>query len=334
VKAAAFDVPVAIFAFNRPKLTRRVFDAVAERRPKRLFLVADGPRPDRSEDNVPCEEVRKILMDVSWPCEVATNFSDRNLGCGRRISSGINWLFKHVDAAILIEDDCLPAPSFFDFCSTVLSRFANDSRIGLVSGSNFTWRHFQPSASYYFSRYTHIWGWATWRRSWAHYDFGLRSLSLAREHRLLEEVFDDPQLADFWYTIFEAVKSGRIDTWDYQLFYASVINSWLNVIPAVNLVTNIGIGPDATHTKSSTGIDSQAPGDLQFPLRHPDFMTRCRTADEITERDAYGIRRGKDRSSSQQSADQPRPTARSFAQRELARVVSMMRTLAPPRRGS
>ena len=240
MKAAAFDVPVAIFAFNRPKLTRRVFDAVAERRPKRLFLVADGPRPDRSEDNVPCEEVRKILMDVSWPCEVATNFSDGNLGCGRRISSGINWLFKHVDAAILIEDDCLPAPSFFDFCSTVLSRFANDSRIGLVSGSNFTWRHFQPSASYYFSRYTHIWGWATWRRSWAHYDFGLRSLSLAREHRLLEEVFDDPQLADFWYTIFEAVKSGRIDTWDYQLFYASVINSWLNVIPAVNLVTKSG----------------------------------------------------------------------------------------------
>ncbi len=114
MKAAAFDVPVAIFAFNRPNLTRRVFDAVAERRPKRLFLVADGPRPDRSEDNVPCEEVRKILMDVSWPCEVATNFSDGNLGCGRRISSGINWLFKHVDAAILIEDDCLPAPSFFD----------------------------------------------------------------------------------------------------------------------------------------------------------------------------------------------------------------------------
>jgi hypothetical protein len=333
VKAAAFEVPVAIFAFNRPKLTRRIFAAVAERRPKRLFLVADGPRTESPEDNAACDEVRKILLEVSWPCEVATNFSDRNLGCGRRMSSGINWLFEHVDAAILIEDDCLPAPPFFDFCGAMLSRFANDQRIGLVSGSNFTWRHFQPSASYYFSRYTHIWGWATWRRSWARYDFELRSLSLAREHRLLEEVFGDRQLADFWYAIFEAVKSDRIDTWDYQLFFASVINSWLNVIPAVNLVTNIGTGPDATHTKSSTGLDSQAPGDLQFPLRHPDFITRCRTADEITERDAYGIRREKDGSSPPRSADQRRPTARSFAQREFARVFSMMRTLTASRRG-
>ena len=332
MKAAAFDVPVAIFAFNRPKLTRRIFATVAERRPKRLFLVADGPRAEWPEDNAACDEVRKILMEVGWPCEVATNFSDRNLGCGRRMSSGIDWLFKHVDAAILIEDDCIPAPPFFDFCSAMLSRFANDSRIGMVSGSNFTWRHFQPSASYYFSRYTHIWGWATWRRSWARYDFELRSLSLAREQRLLEEVFGDRQLADFWYAIFEAVKSDRIDTWDYQLFYASVINSWLNVIPAVNLVTNIGTGPEATHTKSSTGIDSQAPGNLQFPLRHPDFITRCKTADEITERDAYGIRRGKNSSSSPQSADRRWPTARSFAQREFARVVSMMRALAPSRR--
>jgi hypothetical protein len=333
VKAAAVDVPVAIFAFKRPRLTRQVFDAVAERRPKRLFLVADGPRADCPQDGTPCAEVRKILTDVTWPCEVATNFSDRNLGCGRRMSSGISWLFKHVDAAILIEDDCLPAPPFFEFCSAVLSRFANDSRIGLVSGSNFTSRHFQPSASYYFSRYTHIWGWATWRRSWAHYDFGLRSLPLAREHRLLEEVFDDPQLADFWYATFEAVKSGRIDTWDYQLFYASIINSWLNVIPAVNLVTNIGIGPDATHTKSSTGIDSQAPGDWQFPLRHPDFMARCRTADEITEGEAYGIRRRKEGSPSPRSTGQPRPTLRSIAQRQLARLSAMMRTLGPPRRG-
>lgn len=333
MRTAAFDVPVAIFAFNRPRLTRRVFEAVAERRPKRLFLVADGPRPDCPEDNARCDEVRKILTEVRWPCEVATNFSSGNLGCGRRMSSGITWLFEHVDAAILIEDDCLPAPPFFDFCSAMLSRFANDSRIGMVSGTNYTWRRFQPSASYYFSRYTHIWGWATWRRSWAKYDFGLHSLPLAREQRLLEEVFGDPQLADFWYAIFEAVKSGRIDTWDYQLVYASIINSWLNVIPAVSLVTNIGFGPDATHTKSSTGIDNQAPGDLRFPLQHPDFVTRCRTADEITEREAYGIDRAKVMSPSLQSAAETRPSTRSLAQRKLARVVSRMRAFAPPRRG-
>jgi len=328
VTLAALDVPVAIFAFNRPRLTRRVFDAIAERRPKRLFLVADGPRPDSPQDDTACREVRKILADVTWPCEVATNFSDCNLGCGRRMSSGITWLFEHVDAAILIEDDCLPAPVFFDFCSAMLSRFANDSRIGMVSGTNYTWRHFQPSASYYFSRYTHIWGWATWRRSWAQYDFGLRSLPLAREHRLLEEVFDDREAADFWYVIFEAIRSGRIDTWDYQLVYASLVNSWLNVIPAVNLVTNIGFGPDATHTKSPTGFDNQPPGDLRFPLRHPDFAIRCRTADEITEREEYRVDRAKDRSPAPPSASQARPTARASARRELARALSRLRMFA------
>jgi hypothetical protein len=328
VTLAALDVPVAIFAFNRPRLTRRVFDAIAERRPKRLFLVADGPRPDSPQDDTACREVRKILADVTWPCEVATNFSDCNLGCGRRMSSGITWLFEHVDAAILIEDDCLPAPVFFDFCSAMLSRFANDSRIGMISGTNYTWRRFQPSASYYFSRYTHIWGWATWRRSWAKYDFGLQSLPLAREHRQLEEVFGDPVLADFWYAIFEAVRSGRIDTWDYQLVYASLVNSWLNVIPAVNLVTNIGFGPDATHTKSPSGFDNQPPGDLQFPLRHPDFAIRSRTADEITEREEYRVDRATDRSPGPQSPNRSWPTARAFARRELDRAISRLRVFA------
>jgi hypothetical protein len=333
VKVAALDLPVAIFAFNRPRLTSRVFDAIAEARPKRLFLIADGPRPDRPQDGDACTEVRKILTDVTWPCEVATNFSDRNLGCGRRMSSGITWLFEHVDAAILIEDDCVPAPTFFDFCIAMLSRFANDSRIGMISGTNYTWRCFQPSASYYFSRYTHIWGWATWRRSWAKYDFGLHSLPLAREHRQLEEVFGDPELADFWYAIFEAVRSGSIDTWDYQLVYASLINSWLNIIPAVNLVTNIGFGPDATHTKSPSGFDNQPPGDLQFPLRHPDFAIRCRTADEITERDEYRVTRAKDRSPVPQSASRTGLTARAFAGRQLAGAISRIRMFAPSHKG-
>jgi hypothetical protein len=331
MKDAALDVPVAIFAFNRPTLTRRVFDAIAERRPKQLFLVADGPRPDRPQESAACAEVRKILTDVTWPCEVATNFSDRNLGCGRRMSSGITWLFEHVDAAILLEDDCVPAPMFFDFCVAMLSRFANDSRIGMISGTNYTWRRFQPPASYYFSRYTHIWGWATWRRSWAQYDFGLHSLPLAREGQQLEEVFGDPELADFWYAIFEAVRSGSIDTWDYQLVYASLINSWLNIIPAVNLVTNIGFGPDATHTKSPSGFDNEPPGDLRFPLRHPDFAIRSRTADEITERDEYRVARSKDRSAAPQSASRAGQTARAFARRQLARAVSRIRMFAPSR---
>jgi len=150
---------------------------------------------------------------------------------------------------------------------------------------------------------------------------------------VLEEIFDDPGLADFWYAIFEAVRSGGIDTWDYQLVYASLINSWLNVIPAVNLVTNIGFGPDATHTKSPTGFDNQPPGDLRYPLQHPDFAIRCQTADEITEREEYGVARAKDKSPGPQSASRARPTARAFSRRQLARAISRIRMFAPSRKG-
>jgi hypothetical protein len=285
----SFEVPVALFGFNRPEVTRRVFASIAAMRPRRLFLIADGPRADRPQEEAACAEVRKIMTAVDWPCEVATNFSKHNLGCGRRMSSGINWLFDNVDAAILLEDDCLPGVSFFDFCRSMLERYANDTRIGVISGTNYTNRWAQLPPSYYFSRYTHVWGWATWRRSWALYDFDLTELGAARASRVLETVLEHEALARFWYEIFDRVKSGAVDTWDYQLCFTGFVNSWLNIIPSTNLISNIGIGPEATHTTSSNGFENLPIGTLQLPLQHPQFKIRCRLNDDLTERHAYGF---------------------------------------------
>jgi hypothetical protein len=284
-----FDVPVALFGFNRPDLTRRVFDAIADVRPRRLFVIADGPRADRPGDEAACAEVRKIMTSVDWPCDVVTNFSPRNLGCGRRMSSGIDWLFNHVEAAVLLEDDCLPGPTFFEFCRAMLDRYANDSRIGVISGTNYITRWARLPGSYYFSRYTHVWGWASWRRSWAQYDFALTKLPAAHEAKVLETVLEHEALARFWYKIFDGVRSGAVDTWDYQLCFASFANSWLNIIPTANLVSNIGIGPHATHTKTTNGFENLPIEPLDFPLQHPEFITRCRINDELTERHAYGF---------------------------------------------
>jgi hypothetical protein len=282
-------VPVAFFGFNRPAVTRQVFNAIAASRPRRLFVIADGPRSDHPEDEAACAEVRRIMTSVDWPCEVATNFSARNLGCGRRMSSGIDWVFSHVEAAILLEDDCLPGADFFEFSRAMLDRYANDTRIGMICGTNCTTRWARFPGSYFFSRYLHLWGWATWRRSWELYDFHMTKLAASREAKVLETVLGYEECAHFWYEVLDQVRAGVIDTWDYQVFFAGLTNSWLNIIPTANLVSNIGYGPGATHTINPNGLENLPIEPLRLPLEHPEFITRCRINDDLAERYAYGF---------------------------------------------
>jgi hypothetical protein len=282
--ARGFEVPIALFAFNRPDVTRRMFEAIARARPNRLFLIADGPRTDRPGEAEACAEVRQIISAVNWTCDVATNFSPRNMGCGLRMSSGIDWVFKNVDEAILIEDDCVPTPQFFEFCRSMLERYRHDTRIGMISGTNCMSHRADFPGSYFFSRYPQIWGWATWRRSWAFYDHSMTKLEVAKEKRLIESVTEDESLARFWYSVFENVQSGRIDTWDYQLFFASFCNSWLNIIPSKNLVTNIGDGLHATHRKDDSEFTNLPLAKLALPWEQPEFLVRCKKHDEFYER--------------------------------------------------
>src|SRR5512139_3287315 len=162
--------PVAFIIFNRPDTAERVFAEIAKARPPKLLVVADGPRANRSGEAEKCAATRAIIDRVDWDCEVLTNFSDTNLGCKNRVSSGIDWVFEQVPEAIILEDDCLPHPTFFRFCEELLERYRDDERIGMISGDNFQLGQKRTDASYYFSRYNHIWGWASWRRAWRHYD--------------------------------------------------------------------------------------------------------------------------------------------------------------------
>ncbi len=162
--------PVAFLVFNRPETTRKVFAEIARTRPPKLLVVADGPRRDQPGESDRCAEVRRIIEGVDWDCEVLTNYAEENMGCERRVSSGIDWVFANVDEAIFLEDDCLPHPSFFRFCDEMLKRFRNNDKIMTICGDNFQFGSRPSSFSYYFSRYCHIWGWASWRRAWNFYD--------------------------------------------------------------------------------------------------------------------------------------------------------------------
>jgi hypothetical protein len=276
----ALHTPVAFFVFKRPDTTRRVFDAISRARPAKLLLIADGPRPDRESEIEACRQVRDIVARIDWPCEVSRNFSESNLGCGERMISGLNWVFSQVEDAIILEDDCLPDSSFFPYCQELLERYRGDSRIAYISGSNMVEKHTKISDSYYYSQIGGIWGWATWRAEWNRYDRHLSDWPKLREEKKLAEIFDRPEFVQFWTNIFSLMyaKIGA-DTWDYQWFYTGLKNNSLTIVPRVNLVSNIGFGPGATHTFEADPRCMGPAHSMEFPLRHPSNFIPSRGLD-------------------------------------------------------
>lgn len=279
------QTPVALFLFNRPELTARVFAAIRQARPARLLLVADGPRPDRPGEAERCAAARAAVAQVDWPCQVATAFAETNLGCRARLASGISWVFDTVPEAIILEDDCLPHPDFFPFCAELLERYRGDERVMHIGGANFQGGRRHGAASYYFSRYAHVWGWASWRRAWRHYDLQMAGWPAAG--RQILRSYEHPGERRYWRHAWDEAAGGRIDTWDYQWVYACAARGGLAVIPNVNLVSNLGFGVDATHTLAASRLANLPVEGLQWPLRHPAVVERCGAADAIMREVAY-----------------------------------------------
>jgi hypothetical protein len=281
-EAPECKTPIVFIVFNRPDHTEAVFRRIAQVRPARLLIVADGPRADRLGEAALCGRVRRIAAQVGWPCEVVTNFSDANMGCRRRLISGLNWAFEQVEEAIILEDDIVPDVTFFRFCEEMLARFRDDSRISMITGFNIVQDHLDMQWSYFYSQLTHIWGWATWRRSWARYDEHLSEWPAIRAAGLMRELFERPEQRRFWTTIFDKMHEGTgPDTWDYQWAYTNLIHHALAVTPRVNLIENIGFGAEATHTRRAEDAPAVPARAMSFPLLHPPAMVPLRRMDEL-----------------------------------------------------
>ena len=263
------DVPLLMIAFNRPEKTQRVFEAVRAVAPRRLYLAADGPRVDVPSDVDRCERTRRVLDDVTWPCQVRRLYQPENLGCKRGVESAIDWFLAHEDGGIILEDDCLPTADFFSFCAELLERYRNTPEVMMIGGHNPLGRWDAAEGSYLFSRTAPIWGWATWRRAWDQYDPAMtrwgepeaRSLVRSRmprtEYRITSQRFD-------------SVYEGRRDTWDYGWALAILISGGVSVMPSRNLIANIGFDSEATHTRRPSRHDSAVPTHpIERPLWHP-----------------------------------------------------------------
>jgi hypothetical protein len=274
--------PVAFIIFNRPENTERVFAEIAKAKPPKLLVVADGPRVNQKDDVEKVAATRTIIKNVNWDCEVLTNFSDVNLGCKIRVSSGINWVFEHVEEAIILEDDCLPNASFFQYCQEMLVRYRLDRRIGMVSGNNFQFGHREIKNSYYFSKYCHIWGWASWRDRWAgSYDVRMSKWKTICDEYQLVDLVGDEREAKYWGKIFDRVYRGKVDTWDYQWVFANWVEGRISIMPSLNLISNIGFDANATHTTGVSDVANLPTFELEFPLKHPVGVFRNIKADRI-----------------------------------------------------
>ncbi|MFM2274589.1 MAG: hypothetical protein RL211_461 [Pseudomonadota bacterium] len=274
--------PVAFIIFNRPDTTERVFAEIARARPPKLLVVGDGPRANREGEAEKVAAARAIIKRVDWPCEVLTNYSDANLGCKVRVSSGLDWVFEQVPEAIILEDDCLPHPTFFRFCEEMLDRYRDDERIGMISGDNFQFGHTINDDSYYFSNLNHIWGWASWCSRWQHdYDVRMESWPKVRDEGRVLDWATDKSERDSLMDIFDRVYRGVIDTWDYQWSFASRLNGRMSVMPNVNLISNIGFGVEATHTTGESEFSNIPVVPIKFPLKHPAMFFASRVLDDI-----------------------------------------------------
>lgn len=275
---------MAFIIFNRPEQAARVFDAIAQARPKVLLVIGDGPRPNVLGEAEKVAKCRELLKGINWPCEVATNFSETNLGCRNRVSTGLDWVFSRVEEAIILEDDCLPSQDFFNFTNEMLERFRDDERVGSISGSSPRLKIDNKRESYYFSSFPAIWGWATWARVWKKYDASIPNWPDKKVSGLVHDVLGTKSAIGFWKQSLDDVQAGRIDTWDYQLSFLHWTEEYLSVIPHRNLVTNIGFGPGATHTLCTSSPWANVKTEtLDFPLLHPVTIKRDSRRDQEAE---------------------------------------------------
>ncbi len=294
-KYQQFDTPILLLTFNRPNSTKKVFEEIEKIKPKKLYIAYDGPRQHNERDKFKCMQVRNITKTVNWNCEVKTLFRTRNLGGPIANSSAITWFFENEKEGIILEDDCLPNESFFYFCKELLEKYKDNEKIMSISGNNFQFGKKRGDADYYFSIYNHCWGWATWRRAWQYWnkEFSKNFINF-KKNKTIEKITKNRATQKYWMNIFQSIYENKKNNWDYIWTFSCWTRGGITCLPNVNLVSNIGFGPDAQHTTNKNDKMSNMPTNkMQFPLIHPEIIRVNKKADDYTSKNIFKTQRNK-----------------------------------------
>lgn len=265
------QVPVLFILYNRLEPAKQAFSQIRKVRPKKLYIACDGSKKDKPGDGEKVEAVRQwILSAIDWECQVNTRFAEENQGCKHGPVNAINWVFETEEEAIILEDDIVAEESFFMFCQTMLEMYRNDTKIMLVSGNKAVW-DYPIEEDYFFTAYTQIWGWATWRRAWSFYDIEAKQWPYYKSIHLLADVYGKNTAICYTENI-DRIYSGDLDAWDYLWTLAVAANSGLGILPKYNLIQNVGYGEDSTHTSGKAPDFHINP--MAFPIKPVDHVAR------------------------------------------------------------
>ena len=276
--------PVLFIVYNRPDLAEQSFASIKKVKPPKLFFAADGPNPALKDDQALCQACRDFANHVDWDCEVQTLFRDDNLGCRRSMSSAITWFFSHVEEGIIVEDDCVAAPSFFTYCAELLDRYRDEEAVMAICGENgyLDETDYTPSSSYTFSTIPFFWGWATWRQAWEAYDDTMSAWQTKQAAEQTLSVFTTEHDAAYWAKEFDMAASETLDTWGYRWVLSCIAKGGLVAVPYNNLCSNVGFDQRATHTTDPDSKEhSRSVKAIDFPLEHPAQVTRDIEAEQL-----------------------------------------------------
>lgn len=276
------QTPVLFLVFNRPENTRQTFRRIREAKPSKLWIHADGPRPNRPGEAQKCAAVRTIFDEIDWPCEVVRIFRDENRGVKKGISNALNQFFSIEKWGIILEDDCLADPSFFPFCEELLLKYEADERVMHISGHNWILpSNRSVSPSYVFTNYAIVSAWASWSRAWKHLDLDMKGLNEFKKSGRFDTFLPNPLSRRYLLKKFEAVQTGLIDSWAFPWFFTVARMGGLGILPIENLVENIGISQaDATNTTGGNDPRTLKAMPMRFPLHHPEKMERSSKFDQ------------------------------------------------------
>lgn len=278
------ELPVLIICFNRTQYIQQQIEAIRKVRPTKIYIFCDGAREDVQSELEKVTKVRsEYLSLIDWPCEIKTNFSEKNLGCSLGPISAMRWFFNFEKEGIILEDDIIPHPVFFKFCAELLPKYRYNNKIISISGCNLGFRG--EANSYLFSPIMNMWGWATWADRFNAIDFSMIAWTKKATpycflySRLKTHLFDfDLNWWHYWKIRFDkTIRSEKITWWDYQFIFHQLNNRQKTIFPSQNLIRNLGFEEDATHTSQKENPASRISlGNMAFPLKAPKKMNSHR----------------------------------------------------------
>lgn len=272
-----FETAVLLLVFNRLDTTKLVFETIKQVKPPKLYIASDGARQNNDSEKQLVQEIRDWLVgQIDWKCEVKTLFREQNLGLKIAVSSAIDWFFENEEMGIIMEDDCLPSQSFFWFCQELLIKYKNDLRIWHISGNVVKTEHIHHNENSYFfgGIYGYIWGWATWRDRWKHYDVTMKEFPEFIKKEYVNDLYNDDKIIKSMFNELEKTYKG-LNSWAHAWSFTRFKNNGLTINPIINMIRNIGFGNKSTHTHSKKDFRADLKHeDINFPLKHPVFILR------------------------------------------------------------